>query len=214
MKSNVRRVGMMLVAMFFGHSLFAQELSDFFSQKESDIKYMLQQIAALQVYIGYAEKGYSIAQEGLSVIGDIKKGEFDLHNVFFNSLKNVNPSISSYSKVVDIISYQLNIIADFKKAIQRLQQSGSFSVSEISYLNLVYTNITDQSIKSLNELIDIVTNGNMEMKDNERIKRIDVLYADMKNKYAFTQSFSGQASLLAAQRENELGETYFLQKLY
>ena len=139
MKKSILIIFIIVVFIAFAN---AQGLSNFFSQKKADIQYMLDQIAALQVYIGYAEKGYNIAQQGLTIIGYIKKGEFDLHNAFFSSLKTVNPSASGYSKVIDIITYQLAIISDFKKALQRLRQSKIFIVSEISYLNTVYTNIS------------------------------------------------------------------------
>jgi hypothetical protein len=41
------------------------------------------------------------------------------------------------------------------------------------------------------------------MKDDERIKRIDAVYADMKDKYAFTESFMSEAQLLSGQRQVE-----------
>jgi hypothetical protein len=187
----------------------AQGLSNFFSQKEADIKYMLQQIAALQVYIGYAEKGYSIAQKGLTFIGDLKKGEFDLHSAFFSSLSTVNPSIKNYGKVADIISYQLSIISSFKK-ILRLK---NMSPAEINYLHSVYNNMSNACSKSLTDLINIITDNTYQMKDNERVSRIDNIYADMQNKYAFTQSFASDANLLVAQRQSELYETEFLKSL-
>ncbi len=174
--------------------LNAQGLSNFFSQKEADIKYMLNQIAALQAYIGYAEKGYSIAQQGLTFIGDLKKGEFDLHSAFFNSLKAVNPSIANYAKVADIISYQESIIKEFKKILQ----IKNMSPAEVRYLQLVYNNMSNACTKSLNDLINIIT---------------DNIYVDMKDKYAFTQSFTSEASLLTVQRQNELNEVDFLKKL-
>jgi hypothetical protein len=189
--------------------LNAQGLSNFFSQKEADIKYMLNQIAALQAYIGYAEKGYSIAQQGLTFIGDLKKGEFDLHSAFFNSLKAVNPSIANYAKVADIISYQESIIKEFKKILQ----IKNMSPAEVRYLQLVYNNMSNACTKSLNDLINIITDNTYEMKDNERVHRIDNIYVDMKDKYAFTQSFTSEASLLTVQRQNELNEVDFLKKL-
>lgn len=188
----------------------AQGLSNFFSQSEADIKYMLQQIAALQVYIGYAEKGYSIAQQGLTFIGELKKGEFDLHTAFFSSLKAVNPSIANYAKVADIISYQQSIVKDFKKILQ----IHNMNPAEVSYLQSVYNNMSGACTKSLSELINIITDNTYEMKDNERIHRIDNIYSDMKDKYVFTQSFTNGAGLLSAQRTNELNEVDFMQKMY
>jgi len=170
---------------------------------------MLAQIAALQAYIVDAEKGYQIAQQGLTFIGELKKGEFDLHSAFFNSLKAVNPSITNYSKIFDIISYQESIIKDFKKILA----IKNMNAAELSYLQSVYNNMSDACAKSLNDLINIITDGTYQMKDNERVHRIDNIYADMKDKYAFTQSFTSEASLLSSQRQSELNEVDFLEKL-
>jgi hypothetical protein len=200
----------MIAALYFcSLQMKAQGLSNFFSQKEADIKYMLQQIADLQLYISFAEKGYGIAQKGLTFIGDLKKGEFDLHSAFFSSLSTVNPSIKNYAKVADIISYQLSIISIFKKILQLK----NMSPAEVNYLQSVYNNMSNACTKSLTDLINIITDNTYQMKDNERVARIDNIYTDMKDKYAFTQNFASDANLLAAQRQNELYETDFLKSL-
>lgn len=202
-----------VVMMVFIKTMNGQFLGGFFDQQATELKYYEQQIAYLELYIGYLEKGYKIAQAGLTTIGEIKKGEFDLHNAFFSSLKAANPAVSNYSKVAEIISYQLAIVSDFKKALKRLQESNRFSSFELSYLYNVYSNMSSECTKSLTALIDIITGGSFEMKDDERIKRIDSIYADMKDKYAFTQSFTNQASLIAGERTDELNEIEFLQNL-
>ncbi len=86
-----------------------QTYDEWFRQKKTQKKYLLEQIAALQTYIGYAGKGYSIVTGGLSIIRNIKHGDFNLHNNFFNSISSVNPAIKKYSKVVSIIVMQISI---------------------------------------------------------------------------------------------------------
>jgi len=206
----MKKIFIILFAILSTGFLSAQGLGNFFSQKEADIKYMLAQITELQTYIGLAEKGYDIAQKGLTIIGELKKGEFDLHSTFFASLKTVNPAIGDYSKVGDIISYQLSIISSFKKILQLK----NMSTSEMSYLQSVYNNMVEACTKSLTDLINIITDDTYQMKDNERIAHIDAIYADMKDKQAFTQSFASDAALLAAQREDDMNENDFLKKLY
>lgn len=56
-----------------------QTFHEWFRQKKTQKKYLIQQIAALKVYLGYVQKGYSIAQKGLTTVSNIKKGNFDLH---------------------------------------------------------------------------------------------------------------------------------------
>ena len=52
-------------------NLTAQTWAEWFRQKATQKKYLLQQIAALHVYSGYLSKGYSIAKDGLNTIKSI-----------------------------------------------------------------------------------------------------------------------------------------------
>ncbi len=166
-------------------------------------KYLLQQIAALQVYISYVQKGYSIARQGLNTIGDIKHGEFNLHKDYFNSLKTVNPQIKKYSKVAEIVFLEVNIIKIYKEAAENLKQSGSLNSGEINYINGVFASLMDDCAKTIDALISVTTSGQLEMKDDERLKQIDALYSDMQDKYTFIQGFSNEARLLATSRISE-----------
>ena len=160
---------------------------------QSDIQAMLKQIAKLEIYIIDLEKGYKIAQEGLTTIGEIKKGEFNLHSLFFSSLESVNPSVAKYSKIAVIISDQLSIISTFKSLIQHLNNSGKMTNAELQYVQAVYSNLSDECTKTLNALIEVTTDGNLEMTDDDRIKRIDGINEDMEDKYAFSQNFCDKA---------------------
>lgn len=181
----------------------AQTFAEWFRQSATQKKYLLQQIAALQVYIGYVQKGYSIAKEGLNTISAIKHGEFNLHKDYFNSLKTVNPKIKNYSKVADIIALQVNIIKTYKEAARQIKQSRSFNTTEINYINNVFDRLIDDCAKTIDALIAVTTSGELEMKDDERLKRIDALYSDMQDKYTFVQGFSNEAKLLATSRISE-----------
>jgi hypothetical protein len=197
------------IAICFKSPGRSQGLSNFFSQNDAAIKYSLAQIEELQTYIVYTEQGYGIAQKGLTVIGDFKKGEFDLHTEFFNSLKMVKPAVGGDPKVAAVFSCGLSIVGSFKKILQLK----NMSVAESSYLQNVYMNICDACIKSLTQLFDIITDNVYRMKDNERIARIDKIYKDMKDRQAFTQSFASDAALLSLQRQQELDEIDLLKKL-
>lgn len=163
-------------------------------------KYMLQQIAALQVYIGYLQKGCSIAKKGLNIIGDLKKGEFNLHDNYFNSLKIVNPKIRNSQKVAGCITLQIQILNAFNSAYKQLKQSGQFNDNELTYVNKVFNRLIDDGTVTIEELIEVTTSNKFEMNDGERIKRIDDLYNDLQAKNIFVQSFSSEAKVLAGAR--------------
>jgi hypothetical protein len=143
---------------------------------------------------------------GLNTIRDIKKGDLNIHNTFFNSLKAVNPKITRYQKVADIISYQLRIIKQAKQTIAYIRESNQFTPDEIEYNKKVFDFLLLECIESINQLVSIITPGELEMRDNERLIRIDKLYADMQDKYTFCSVMSEDMALLAAQRMGEYVE--------
>jgi hypothetical protein len=184
-------------------SLQAQTFAEWFRQKKTQEKYLLQQIAALQVYIRYAQNGYKIAKEGLTTIGSFTRGEFNLHTDYINSLKSVNPEIKHYAKVADIIALQVKIVQNYNRTYTQLNSSNTFSDNELAYISRVFSKLLDDCAKTLDELITITTDGKLEMKDDERLQRIDKLYLDMQDNFTFSQSFSNDAKVLAASRLKE-----------
>ena len=187
----------------------AQTSGEWFNQKSTQKKYLMQQIAALQVYISYAKKGYNIVSGGLNTIRDIKKGDLNIHNTFFNSLKAINPKIARYQKVADIISYQIRIIKQAKQTMAYIRETKQFSTEEIEYNRKVFDFLLQDCLEGINELLAIITSGELEMKNNERLTRIDKLYTDMQDKYTFCTVMSEDMALLAAQR---MGEYWEIQK--
>lgn len=149
------------------------------------------------------QKGYSIVTGGINTIRNIKNGDLNLHRDFFNSLKNVNPAIRRYAKVADIIAYQVKIIKQTKGTLQQIRETKQFTETELDYCKQVFDNLLDECMNRVEELILVTTSGKLEMKDDERLKRIDRLYADVQDKYSFTCAFSEDMGILAVQRLGE-----------
>lgn len=181
----------------------AQIPNEWVNQKSTQKKYLLQQIAALKVYIDYAKKGYNIVSSCVNTIRDIKKGDLSLHNSFFNSLKTINPKIGRYAKVADIISYQVRIIKLVRQTLQSIKEANQFSVEEINYWKKVLDALLDDCVQSISELLDVITPDKLQMTDDERLARIDKLYLDMQDKFTFCNVMSEDIGLLALHRVTE-----------
>jgi hypothetical protein len=184
----------------------AQTAEEWYQQKETQKKYLLLQIAALKVYLDYAEKGYAIANRGLQGIRSIKEGDFSLHNEFFNSLRQVNPDIKNWNRVADIIALQLKIVKQTKEVLAAIKESNQLIPEEMDYCRKVFDNLLTECLKNIDELIRVTASGELEMKDDERIKRIENLYLDMQDKFSFSSSFGEEIKLLSYQRLNEKRE--------
>ncbi len=194
-------------------NLSAQTSSEWLRQKATQKKYLLQQIAALHVYSGYLSKGYSIAKNGLNTIKNIKNGDLLQHSNYFTSLVTVNPQIRGYKKVADIIAMQISIAKRSANTIKSFRNNHHFTPTEINYLQGVFNTLLSDCAKNLDELLNLITNGNLQMKDDERIKAIDKIYVDMKDKQQFARAFSNNAVGLSIQRSNEENDIIISKKL-
>lgn len=184
----------------------AQKMKEWVNQKKTQVEYLVLQIAANQVYLEYVKKGYRIARDGLNTISSFKRGEFNLHDAFFQSLKTVNPEVKRYVRVAETIDLQKKIVQDYNKLLKVLITSDAFSAKELDYMRKVFGRLLDDCGLILDELITVTTNGKLEMKDDERMARIDKLFSDMQDKYTFSQSFSGETKTMAAGRLQEKNE--------
>src|SRR5258706_6765024 len=203
----------LLLALSLSHSN-AQTFDEWFKQKKTQKKYLIEQIVALQVYLDYLKKGYTIAHNGLTAIENIKNGNFNLDRDFFKSLKNVKPAISNSVKVVDIIAFQYSIIHDMKDVYQFCQNNKHFTPEEVRYVARIHTSMLILCDASLSELHTIIQSDNAQMTDEERLQRIDEIHDDMKDKQAFVRAFGNDTRLLALEREKEGIEINLLRQTY
>ena len=109
----MRKMIMLILLIVVAKELRAQTWSEWFAQNKTQKKYLLQQIAALEVYLTDVKKGYQIVSGGLNAIHTIKHGEFNLHQAYFTSLKKVNPNIKDMAMLADILTRELSINKGF-----------------------------------------------------------------------------------------------------
>lgn len=190
----------------------AQTFDEWFKQKETQIQYLIEQIASLQVYSESLQKGYEITNEGLKSIHGIKKSDFDLHEMYFTSLKKVNPQVKSYSKIADIILWQKAILHAYSKQKKRMKQNQVFSNDEVSYSVKVFNNLLSECGQIIDQLTAILIDGNFEMTDDERLQIIDQLYDQMQDKYVFIQHFGNETNALGIQRLKEQNDVKTLKE--
>ncbi|MFC4478949.1 hypothetical protein [Flavobacterium chungangensis] len=166
-------------------------------------KELLLQIAALQVYIDYAKKGYSAVSKGLHFIGDAKKGEVNLHSDYFTSLLKINPKVKNYYKTAEIISMQFKIMKICKRTLADLKTADLFHGGELDYIERSFERLLQNCSDTQEQLLAVTTDAKLELKDNQRIERIDALHETMLEDYNFCISFSNDARLLSVSKTAE-----------
>jgi hypothetical protein len=184
------------------------------SQETEQLLLNVEKLSQLKNILSDMKHGYTVISNGYNSVQHIAKGNFSLHEVFLDGLMLVNPEIKKYRRVADIISYQKNIITEYKSAFNRFKSSSNFSVEEIDYLGKVYKQLFDQSIDNLDELTTVITSSKLRMSDDERLQAIDRIFADTENKLMFLRSFNKEASILNLQRQREKANLKTTQELF
>lgn len=181
----------------------AQTWSEWFRQKKTQQKYLMQQIVALKAYGEVIQKGYGIAREGLNTVRNIADGEFRLHDLFFKSLQNVSPTVRRYGRIADIVRLQAITVRMASRQLSEIRRNKRFGSSEVDYLSRVFGRLLEDCSATVEELIAVTSSG-LELSDDARLRRIDLLYEQTCQQHAFCEVFGQDAMILAIQRTREL----------
>jgi hypothetical protein len=192
----------------------AQFLGGFFSQQSQKRRIMGEQIVDLQVYQRILESGYHTVNNGLRVAEALKGGTYDLHQAYFNKLRQVSLVVSADPRAKAIDELGARIMQLFAAEINWQQHQHMLSQAEMAYLLKVSDHMRAELRQGLVALTDVLTPGKLTLSDHERLERLDQLYASMKDKYAFAGSFTAKCRKLAAGRLRSQKENRQLQKLY
>ena len=163
----------------------------------------VEKLAQFKQILSDMKKGYDILNGGYQTVKRLSEGNFSIHRAFLDGLMEVSPAVRDYRKVAGIIEYQVLLVKEYRTALRRFKASGSFQTHELAYLELVYKNLFDQSLRNLDELAMVVTAGKLRMSDEERLETIDRIFGEMEEKVAFLRHFNNGNQLLLLQREKQ-----------
>ncbi len=183
------------------------------SQEAQQLLLNWEKLAQLKSILKNMYEGYEMVSKGYNTIKDISQGNYQLHQAFFDRLLEVSPAVKKYKRVSDIISYQIQIMQEQKKALNYFKGTGNFTLDEVSYMEKVYENLFKNSLKNLDELLMVISAGDLRMTDDERLEAIDRIFSEMQDKLTFLRSFNNSTKLLAVQRIKEQSEIDLEKKL-
>jgi hypothetical protein len=192
----------------------AQFPGGFFSQQSHKEQLMTAQIAAWQLYLSELKSGYHIAETGLNTAHEMKNGTFSLHAAYFNSLEQINPAIQNNPKAKAIATMGQQIVSCFDQEIAFQQKPQALTLPEQSYLKQVYQGLLQRCRADLSELSDVLTPGKLQLTDQQRLERLDHIYAAMQDKLAFSGAFTAKCHKLALSRQQSAKDRGTLKTLY
>jgi hypothetical protein len=174
----------------------------------------VEKLHQLKSILSDMKQGYDILHQGYGTVRDISQGSFSLHDAFLEGLLEVSPTVRHYRRVAETIALQQHLVQEYRTAYRRFRDAGTFSPDELAYLATVYDNLLEESLRHLEELVLVLTAGELRMAEAERLEAIDRLYEATADKLAFLRHFNSKAMRLALQRTREQDDLQMLQRLY
>lgn len=196
--------------MLSAHSHFVMAQA----QEAIQLTLNLEKLRQLESILDNMYAGYKILMKGYNTVKDIAEGNFSIHRVFLDGLYAVNPAVRNYKRIPYIIQYQQFIMKEGKRAFDRFRNDENLTVREIKYYESVYSHILKQSLRNLDELITITTAAKLRMSDEERLRAVDRIYAEMEIRVIFLKLFNNHAQMLVIQRARDQRSVNTMRQLH
>jgi hypothetical protein len=173
------RIIMLFLLVPFSTGVWGQTFDEWFQQKKTQLDYLRQQIAALQTYMKTTEDGYGIVQRGTEGITGVKKEDYSLHSGYFESLENVRPAITRYPVIGAAVRLQNQLIELATETNAQAEALSGWSGTVAAFFRGMLADCSTD----LDILMNLATDGQVQMTDAERLTAIDRLYRRMKERY-------------------------------
>lgn len=166
-----------LLLLVFAENVRAQLAAEWLRQNQTQRRYLAVQIAALQQYLSLARQGYQAVSGGLQVVGQIKRGDFNIHSAFFSSLQRVSPFVRRHQKVLNLAGSYASLFDHCRRMRARWESIDGLPQWKRAVLQDAYLQFSDDLARDLLFLTDLLTDGRFELNDAERLDKIGHLVA-------------------------------------
>jgi hypothetical protein len=205
----MRRVVMVIVILLAVGQVGAQSLA----QDIQELALDYQKLATMKQTLTRMYNSYPELRQGFEQIKSIAQGNFNLHKAFLDALLVVSPIVRDYPKVVRIIDNEAALVKAYQTGSTVLGGAG-FSPATLGYFNGLYGNLLTGSLRNLDELAMVLTDGELRMSDAERLSTIDRIDRDMTSQLSVLRGFNARAGILAGQMGVESNDINMMRGLY
>jgi len=136
-----------------------QTTDEWVNQKATQLRYLLQQIAAIQAYTQVTERGYTILKDSTAVIATIKEEDVNLNSDYFSSLSTVRPGIPKQTT---------GIITDYDRIVSITDGIRLITPAADDFLN----GLLKECISDMDWLTILTKDGQIMLKDDQRLAGI------------------------------------------
>jgi len=150
----------------------------------------------------------------LDEISDWSKKQRELYDQYYKELWRVKNAISTYSRVKNIVSRQLQLVEEYRHAWNLLRQDKHFTEAELGEMYRVYSGMLDESLKNIDQLMMVASSFRTQMSDGERLELIRQAEGGLEKNLTDLRSFNNRNFRLSIARASGQVQAEVLRKLY
>jgi len=212
---RIKKSGALILSFWLTSAgVIGQTLEEWTKQKQLQTAYKLNQLVALRAYSDVVKKGYRIAELGWDGVGDIRNGEYSMHGDYFSSLSGVHRVVSNYPKAENILRIAHLINLEVERTEDYLKSSGRFTTSEMAAIRRNNRSVLLNSEAVTRELKSIMTSGQYDMKDGERLAAVDGLAIAIESIYRSLSDFNREVRFIGVLRNRQVSDQEQLKSLH
>lgn len=174
---------------FLSLNSHAQTFAEWWKQKETQKRYLVEQIAALSVYGAVLREGYETVSKGLGLVHALQDGDYSQHQGYFNSFSSVNPQIKNHPEAEQALKIYVKTKQLTQQIPGKLFPSQYFTGPEEQVIRHVLLAIQKDSEQLLTELEELLEEGRLQMSDTDRLKQLSGMNHRMQEVYRYTVRF-------------------------
>jgi hypothetical protein len=181
----------------------AQTWNEWWKQKDTQKKYLAEQIVALKAYGAVLKEGYEVASKGLGLVHTIQNGDYAQHETYFSSFSTVNPLLKKHPQAESTIALYSKTRQLTLQIPTKLFAENQFKASEENIIRYVLQSIAKDCDDILAELQTLLENDELRMSDSERAILLKKIHGSMLEAYTYTVRFYQNCQNLSLSRLHE-----------
>jgi hypothetical protein len=180
----------------------------------ADVAVQQAQNSVIDLQNAQKELENQLSLTNLGQIGSWEQNIKDIYSNYFNELWEVKNVISTFQQITSIIAQQKQLVTEYQQAYARVQQDNHFTPSEVTYIYNVYTGIINQSVKSVDEILQVLTSFSFQMSDASRLRIISQASSDIQHQTNDLRNFNSQTAQTSLQRAQSQQDINSVMSLY
>lgn len=137
-----------------------------------------------------------------------------LFEKYYDELAKVRSVIASYKKARQIISSQLQLVEEYKRAWALIRQDKHFTAEEIRYMEQVYSGILTSSLRNIEQLYLVLSDHKTTMTDGKRLELITQAAIGLDENRSDLKKFNNQNFMLSLNRSRDIHDASNTKRIY